>query len=235
VCFSGSILLVGNSSPSDNQTPNERHHMSKTTATPSKAIKASTEADASLVSEFVAVVGGSLESEFKAFWKLHSQMAQGFLAVRGAQATIKEAEKVGSLPSFSSAWAEHVLTVGVLSKIEGGDKAPLKRLFAVSTQGRKVHKAEGFNALIAKGLTLEELEATIPAQGKRGAGNKTSSEKEKAPVTVADLIAQLGGALKGGAKIEDTKKARMLVAELQKAIKHAEATQGVKAVTRQAA
>ena len=203
-----------------------------TTATPSKA-KASTEADASLVSEFVAVVGGSLESEFKAFWKLHSQMAQGFLAVRGAQATIKEAEKVGSLPSFSSAWAEHVLTVGVLSKIEGGDKAPLKRLFAVSTQGRKVHKAEGLNALISKGLTLEEIEATIPAQGKRGEGKQTSSEKDKEsakPVTVSDLIAQLGGALKGGAKVEDTKKARMLVAELQKAIKNAEAVQGVKAV-----
>jgi hypothetical protein len=211
----------------------ENKEMAKTTtATPSKA-KASTEADASLVSEFVAVVGGSLESEFKAFWKLHSQMAQGFLAVRGAQATIKEAEKVGSLPSFSSAWAEHVLTVGVLSKIEGGDKAPLKRLFAVSTQGRKVHKAEGLNALISKGLTLEEIEATIPAQGKRGEGKQTSSEKDKEsakPVTVSDLIAQLGGALKGGAKVEDTKKARMLVAELQKAIKNAEAVQGVKAV-----
>jgi hypothetical protein len=208
-----------------------------TTATPSKA-KASTEADSALVREFVAVVGGSLESEFKAFWKLHSQMAQGFLAVRGAQATIKEAEKVGSLPSFSSAWAEHVLTVGVLSKIDGGEKAPLKRLFAVSTQGRKVHKAEGLNALIAQGLTLEEIEATIPKQGERGAGKKTSSEKDKEeakPVTVADLIAQLGGALKGGAKIEDTKKARMLVKELQKAITQAEAVQGVKSVLEPAA
>jgi hypothetical protein len=92
------ILLSGRNSASDNQTKGEKE-MTKTTETPSKA-KASTEADASLVSEFVAVVGGSLESEFKAFWKLHSQMAQGFLAVRGAQATIKEAEKVGSLPSF---------------------------------------------------------------------------------------------------------------------------------------
>jgi len=202
-----------------------------TTATPSKA-KASTEADNALVREFVAVVGGSLESEFKAFWKLHSQMAQGFLAVRGAQATIKEAEKVGSLPSFSSAWAEHVLTVGVLSKIEGGSSATLKRLFSVSTQGRKVHKAEGLNALISKGLTLEEIEATIPAQGKRGEGKKTGDEKkaDSKPVTVSDLIAQLGGALKGGAKVEDTKKARMLVAELQKAIKNAEAVQGVKSV-----
>lgn len=206
--------------------------MAKTTATPSKA-KASSEADASLVREFQAVVGGSLESEFKAFWKLHSQVAKGLLSVRGAQATIKEAEKVGSLPSFSSSWAEHILTVGVLSKVEGGSSATLKRLFAVSTQGRKVHKAEGLNDLISKGLTLEEIEATIPAQGKRGEGKKTADEKKAdAPkaVTVSDLIAQLGGALKGGAKVEDTKKARMLVAELQKAIKHAEATQGVKAV-----
>lgn len=210
--------------------------MAKTTATPSKA-KASSEADASLVREFVAVVGGSLESEFKAFWKLHSQVANGLLSVRGAQATIKEAEKVGSLPSFSSSWAEHILTVGVLAKIEGGDKAPLKRLFAVSTQGRKVHKAEGLNDLISKGLSLDEIEATIPAQGQRGEGKKTADEKkaEAKPVTVSDLIAQLGGALKGGAKIEDTKKARMLVAELQKAIKTAEATQGVKAVIRTAA
>lgn len=209
-----------------------------TTATPSKA-KASSEADASLVREFEAVVGGSLESEAKAFWKLHSQVAQGLLTVRGAQATIKEAEKVGSLPSFVSAWAEHILTVGVLSKIEGGEGAPLKRLFAVSTQGRKVHKAEGLNALIAQGLTLEEIEATIPKQGERGAGKKTGSEKDKeeAPkaVTVADLIAQLGGALKGGAKIEDTKKARMLVKELQKAITQAEAVQGVKSVLAPAA
>jgi hypothetical protein len=208
-----------------------------TTATPSKA-KASSEADASLVREFEAVVGGSLESEFKAFWKLHSQVAQGCLTVRGAQATIKEAEKIGSLPSFVSAWAEHILTVGILSKIEGGSTATLKRLFSVSTQGRKVHKAEGLNALISQGLTLEEIEATIPAQGKRGEGKKTGSEKDKEnakPVTVSDLIAQLGGALKGGAKVEDTKKARMLVKELQKAITQAEAVQGVKAVIAQAA
>ena len=212
--------------------------MATSKATPSKAVKASSEADASLVREFVAVVGGSLESEFKAFWKLHSQVAQGLLSVRGAQATIKEAEQVGSLPSFSSSWAEHILTVGILSKVEGGKDATLKRLFSVSTQGRKVHKAEGFNALISQGLTLEELEATIPAQGKRGEGKKTADEKKaEAPkaVTVADLIAQLGGALKGGAKVEDTKKARMLVKELQKAITQAEATQGVKAVISQAA
>jgi hypothetical protein len=208
-----------------------------TTATPSKA-KASSEADISLVREFEAVVGGSLESEAKAFWKLHSQVAQGLLTVRGAQATIKEAEKLGSLPSFVSAWAEHILTVGILAKIEGGEGAPLKRLFAVSTQGRKVHKAEGLNALISQGLTLEEIEATIPKQGERGAGKKTGAEKDKEeakPVTVADLIAQLGGALKGGAKIEDTKKARMLVKELQKAITQAEATQGVKSVLAPAA
>jgi hypothetical protein len=208
-----------------------------TTATPSKA-KASSEADISLVREFEAVVGGSLESEAKAFWKLHSQVAQGLLTVRGAQATIKEAEKLGSLPSFVSAWAEHILTVGILAKIEGGEGAPLKRLFAVSTQGRKVHKAEGLNALISQGLTLEEIEATIPKQGERGAGKKTGAEKDKEeakPVTVSDLIAQLGGALKGGAKIEDTKKARMLVKELQKAITQAEATQGVKSVLAPAA
>jgi len=208
-----------------------------TTATPSKA-KASSEADVSLVREFEAVVGGSLESEAKAFWKLHSQVAQGLLTVRGAQATIKEAEKLGSLPSFVSAWAEHILTVGILAKIEGGEGAPLKRLFAVSTQGRKVHKAEGLNALISQGLTLEEIEATIPKQGERGAGKKTGAEKDKEevkPVTVSDLIAQLGGALKGGAKIEDTKKARMLVKELQKAITQAEATQGVKSVLAPAA
>jgi hypothetical protein len=208
-----------------------------TTATPSKA-KASSEADISLVREFEAVVGGSLESEAKAFWKLHSQVAQGLLTVRGAQATIKEAEKLGSLPSFVSAWAEHILTVGILAKIEGGEGAPLKRLFAVSTQGRKVHKAEGLNALISQGLTLEEIEATIPKQGERGAGKKTGAEKDKEeakPVTVADLIAQLGGALKGGAKIEDTKKARMLVKELQKAITQAEAVQGVKSVLAPAA
>jgi hypothetical protein len=208
-----------------------------TTATPSKA-KASSEADISLVREFEAVVGGSLESEAKAFWKLHSQVAQGLLTVRGAQATIKEAEKLGSLPSFVSAWAEHILTVGILAKIEGGEGAPLKRLFAVSTQGRKVHKAEGLNALISQGLTLEEIEATIPKQGERGAGKKTGAEKDKEeakPVTVSDLIAQLGGALKGGAKIEDTKKARMLVKELQKAITQAEAVQGVKSVLAPAA
>lgn len=207
-----------------------------TTATPSKAIKASNEIDKSLAKEFIAVVGGSLESEAKAFWKLHSQMAKGILSKRGAELTIKEAEAVGALPSFRSSWSEHILTVGVLANIEGAKGMPLKRLFAVSVQGRKVHKAEGLNALIAQGLTIEEIEATIPKQGERGAGKQTSSEKEAPkPVTVSDLIAQLGGALKGGAKIEDTKKARMLVAELQKAIKHAEATQGVKAVVSVAA
>ena len=210
---------------------------STTTATPSKASKASNEIDASLAKEFIAVVGGSLESEAKAFWKLHSQMAKGILSKRGAELTIKEAEAVGALPSFRSSWSEHILTVGVLANIEGAKGMPLKRLFAVSVQGRKVHKAEGFNALIAQGLTIEELEASIPKQGERGAGKETGSEKDKAVkvATVADLIASLGGALKGGAKIEDTKKARMLVAELQKAIKHAEATQGVKAVIAQAA
>jgi hypothetical protein len=210
--------------------------MATTTATPSKAVKASNEIDKSLAKEFIAVVGGSLESEAKAFWKLHSQMAKGILSKRGAELTIKEAEAVGALPSFRSSWSEHILTVGVLANIEGAKGMPLKRLFAVSVQGRKVHKAEGLNALIGQGLSIEEIEATIPKQGERGAGKETGAEKEKAkPVTVADLIAQLGGALKGGAKVEDTKKARMLVAELQKAIKHAEATQGVKAVTAQAA
>ena len=210
---------------------------STTTATPSKASKASNEIDASLAKEFIAVVGGSLESEAKAFWKLHSQMAKGILSKRGAELTIKEAEAVGALPSFRSSWSEHILTVGVLANIEGAKGMPLKRLFAVSVQGRKVHKAEGFNALIAQGLTIEEIEATIPKQGERGAGKETGAEKDKEVkvATVADLIASLGGALKGGAKIEDTKKARMLVAELQKAIKHAEATQGVKAVIAQAA
>lgn len=208
-----------------------------TTATPSKTIKASNEIDKSLAQEFIAVVGGSLESEAKAFWKLHSQMAQGILSKRGAELTIKEAEAVGALPSFRSSWSEHILTVGVLSKVEGGQGLPLKRLFAVSVQGRKVHKAEGLNALIAQGLSIEEIEATIPAQGKRGEGKETADEKkaDTKPVTVSDLIAQLGGALKGGAKVEDTKKARMLVAELQKAIKNAEAVQGVKAVISQAA
>lgn len=212
---------------------------STTTATPSKASKASNEIDASLAKEFIAVVGGSLESEAKAFWKLHSQMAKGILSKRGAELTIKEAEAVGALPSFRSSWSEHILTVGVLANIEGAKGLPLKRLFSVSVQGRKVHKAEGLNALIAQGLTIDEIEATIPKQGERGAGKETGAEKDKDKAvkvaTVADLIASLGGALKGGAKIEDTKKARMLVAELQKAIKHAEATQGVKAVIAQAA
>lgn len=209
-----------------------------TKATPvTPAPKASNEIDKSLAQEFISVVGGSLESEAKAFWKLHSQMAQGILSKRGAELTIKEAEAVGALPSFRSSWSEHILTVGVLSKVEGGQGLPLKRLFAVSVQGRKVHKAEGLNALIAQGLSIEEIEATIPAQGKRGEGKQTGDEKkaDTKPVTVSDLIAQLGGALKGGAKIEDTKKARMLVAELQKAIKNAEAVQGVKAVISQAA
>jgi hypothetical protein len=212
--------------------------MTKTTATPvTPAPKASNEIDKSLAQEFISVVGGSLESEAKAFWKLHSQMAQGILSKRGAELTIKEAEAVGALPSFRSSWSEHILTVGVLSKVEGGQGLPLKRLFAVSVQGRKVHKAEGLNALIAQGLSIEEIEATIPAQGKRGEGKETADEKKAdvKPVTVSDLIAQLGGALKGGAKVEDTKKARMLVAELQKAIKNAEAVQGVKAVISQAA
>ena len=205
-----------------------------TVATTSKA-KASSEADASLVREFVAVVGGSLENEFKAFWKLHSQVAEGILNVRGAQATIKEAEKVGSLPSFSSSWAEHILTVGVLSKIEGADNAPLKRLFSVSVQGRKVHKAEGLNKKIADGLTLDEIEATIPKQGQRGEGKKTGSEKDKgkdkvASMSVDDLINALGASLKGGANPKDSKKARALVAELQKSIKRLEAVQGVKSV-----
>lgn len=209
-----------------------------TKATPvTPAPKASNEIDKSLAQEFISVVGGSLESEAKAFWKLHSQMAQGILSKRGAELTIKEAEAVGALPSFRSSWSEHILTVGVLSKVEGGQGLPLKRLFAASVQGRKVHKAEGLNALIAQGLSIEEIEATIPAQGKRGEGKETADEKkaDTKPVTVSDLIAQLGGALKGGAKIEDTKKARMLVAELQKAIKNAEAVQGVKAVISQAA
>ena len=209
-----------------------------TKATPvTPAPKASNEIDKSLAQEFISVVGGSLESEAKAFWKLHSQMAQGILSKRGAELTIKEAEAVGALPSFRSSWSEHILTVGVLSKVEGGQGLPLKRLFAVSVQGRKVHKAEGLNALISQGLSIEEIEATIPAQGKRGEGKETADEKKAdvKPVTVSDLIAQLGGALKGGAKVEDTKKARMLVAELQKAIKNAEAVQGVKAVISQAA
>ena len=230
------ILLSVRNSASDNQTK-DKDIMTKTTETPSKA-KASNEIDASLAREFIAVVGGSLESEAKAFWKLHSQMAKGILSKRGAELTIKEAEAVGALPSFRSSWSEHILTVGVLAGIEGAKGMPLKRLFSVSVQGRKVHKAEGLNALIAQGLSIEEIEATIPKQGERGAGKKTSSEKgkdEAKPVTVADLISQLGGALKGGAKIEDTKKARMLVKELQKAIAQAEAVQGVKSVLAPAA
>ncbi len=211
--------------------------MSKTTApktaTPSKA-KASSEIDLSLAKEFRAVIGGSLEGEAKAFWKLHSQVAQGILSVRGAMLTVKEAELEGALPSFRSSWCEHILTVGVLAKVEGGQFATLKRLFAVSVQGRKAFGADEFNAMIKDAPSIEALEASIPPQGERGAGKKVASEKDKA-LTVPELIAQLGGALKGGAKIEDTKKARLLVKELQKAITQAEAVQGVKAVTRQAA
>jgi hypothetical protein len=208
---------------------------SKAKATPSKA-KASSDIDLSLAKEFRAVIGGSLEGEAKAFWKLHSQVAQGILSVRGAMLTVKEAELEGALPSFRSSWCEHILTVGVLAKVEGGQFATLKRLFAVSVQGRKAFGAEEFNAMIKDAPSIEALEASIPSQAERGAGKKVASEKDKAkPVTLADLIAQLGGALKGGAKIDDTKKARLLVKELQKAITQAEAVQGVKAVTRQAA
>lgn len=212
--------------------------MTKTTATPSKAIKASNEIDPSLAREFIAVVGGSLESEAKAFWKLHSQMAKGILSKRGAELTIKEAEAVGALPSFRSSWSEHILTVGVLAGIEGAKGMPLKRLFSVSVQGRKVHKAEGLNALIAQGLSIEEIEATIPKQGERGEGKKTADEKkaEKGTVmSVDEMINALGLSLKGGAKPKDTKKARMLVKELQKAIAQAEAVQGVKSVLAPAA
>jgi hypothetical protein len=211
--------------------------MAKTTATPSKA-KASNEIDKSLAQEFISVVGGSLESEAKAFWKLHSQMAQGILSKRGAELTIKEAEAVGALPSFRSSWSEHILTVGVLAKVEGGQGLPLKRLFAVSVQGRKVHKAEGLNALIAQGLSIEQIEATIPKQGERGEGKKTADEKkaEKGKVmSVDEMINALGLSLKGGATPKDTKRARLLVAELQKAIKKVEAVEGVKAVVAVAA
>jgi hypothetical protein len=238
VCIHDLILLSGRARRLIIRHKENKEMATTTKATPvTPAPKASNEIDKSLAQEFISVVGGSLESEAKAFWKLHSQMAQGILSKRGAELTIKEAEAVGALPSFRSSWSEHILTVGVLSKVEGGQGLPLKRLFAVSVQGRKVHKAEGLNALIAQGLSIEEIEATIPAQGKRGEGKETADEKkaDTKPVTVSDLIAQLGGALKGGAKVEDTKKARMLVAELQKAIKNAEAVQGVKAVISQAA
>jgi hypothetical protein len=238
VCIHDLILLSGRARRLIIRHKENKEMATTTKATPvTPAPKASNEIDKSLAQEFISVVGGSLESEAKAFWKLHSQMAQGILSKRGAELTIKEAEAVGALPSFRSSWSEHILTVGVLSKVEGGQGLPLKRLFAVSVQGRKVHKAEGLNALISQGLSIEEIEATIPAQGKRGEGKETADEKKAdvKPVTVSDLIAQLGGALKGGAKVEDTKKARMLVAELQKAIKNAEAVQGVKAVISQAA
>jgi hypothetical protein len=239
VCIHDLILLSGRARRLIIRHKENKEMATTTKATPvTPAPKASNEIDKSLAQEFISVVGGSLESEAKAFWKLHSQMAQGILSKRGAELTIKEAEAVGALPSFRSSWSEHILTVGVLSKVEGGQGLPLKRLFAVSVQGRKVHKAEGLNALIAQGLSIEEIEATIPAQGKRGEGKQTGDEKKAdSPqvVTVGDLIAQLGGALKGGARVPDTKKARMLVAELQKAIKAEEAREGVKAVITQAA
>jgi hypothetical protein len=208
----------------------------KTKATPSKA-KASSEIDLSLSKEFRAVIGGSLEGEAKAFWKLHSQVAQGILSVRGAILTVKEAELEGALPSFRSSWCEHILTVGVLAKVEGGQFATLKRLFAISVQGRKAFGADDFNAMIKDAPSIEALEASIPSQAERGAGKKTGSEKDKAPkvMTLDDLMDALRLSLKGGASPKDTKRARALVAELQKAIKKVEAVEGVKPVIRQAA
>ena len=210
--------------------------MTKTaTATPSKAIKASSDVDLSLAKEFIAVIGGSLEGEAKAFWKLHSQVAQGILSVRGARETVKEAEAVGSLPSFRSSWCEDILTVGLLAKVEGGQFAPLKRLFAIAVQGRKVHKTEGLLKVIKDAPSIEAIEATIPKQGERKAGKETGAEKKAgaskvASMSVDDLINALGLALKGGATPKDTKRARMLMAELKKGISKAEAKEGVKAV-----
>jgi hypothetical protein len=208
-----------------------------TTATPSKA-KASSSIDASLAREFVAVIGGSLEGEAKAFWKLHSQVAQGILSVRGARETVKEAEQVGALPSFRSSWCEDILTVGILAKVEGGQSATLKHLFAIAVQGRKVHKTKGLLKVIKDAPSLEAIEATIPKQGERGEGKKTADEKKASKgkvMSVDEMINALGLSLKGGATPKDTKRARLLVAELQKAIKKVEAVEGVKAVVAVAA
>jgi hypothetical protein len=54
-------------------------------------------------------------------------------------------------------------------------------------------------------------------------------------MSVDEMINALGLSLKGGATPKDTKRARLLVSELQKAIKKVEAVEGVKAVVAVAA
>lgn len=225
----GIVLLVVKGSP---QYLTKGHKMTTATKATTKAVKtiakASNDVDGSLASVFSSIVGGSLEAEFNAFWDLHEKMAKGALSVTGAKATVKVAEEIGSLPSFRSSWCQHVLVVGILFGLEGGKDRSLKSLFNIAVQGVKVHGTEELKKVIGRSKSVADVEATIPAQGSRGAGAEQGGKKGKkvgdlSTAKVDDLMGALSNAIKGGATV-DVRKARVLVAELQKAIKKVEAT-----------
>ena len=195
------------------------------------------EIHAGIEAQFGKVVGGSLAGELKAFASLADAMHKGRLSVRGAQATIAKVEaETGSLPSFRSSWCRYVLDVVELQGKKGGADAPLKRLFNVVAQGRKVHNgkngASDWADVVNSSNSLEAIELQIPSQGERkntreAHHNETSEgEAVKAPKveTLEQIIREAGKRLKAGEQVQDVKLLEVFAVAIAKELQRAKAS-----------
>ena len=172
-----------------------------------KVTSSKDEVNDSIASAFESVVGKSLPAEMKAYLRLEGLMVSGALSSRGAEATVKRAEEIGSLPSFRSSWCRDIPLVAELRKKEGNEALTLKALFAIANDGRKAFPATKgatpFLSVIEGGKDISEIAIEVEAEKSkqakakkaRGAGKETADEKKAGKAKVNSLIGALIQAL----------------------------------------
>ena len=135
-------------------------------------------------------------------------MVSGALSSRGAEATVKRAEEIGSLPSFRSSWCRDIPLVAQLRKKEGNEDLTLKALFAIANDGRKAFPttkkgAVSFLSVIEGGKDITEIAVEVEAEKSkqakakkaRGAGKQTADEKKAGKGKVNEQMSALIKAL----------------------------------------
>jgi hypothetical protein len=172
-----------------------------------KVTSSKDEINDSIATAFESVVGKSLPAEMKAYLRLEGLMVSGALSSRGAEATVKRAEEVGSLPSFRSSWCRDIPLVAELRKIEGNSALTLKALFALANDGRKAFPATKgatpFLSVIQGGKDISEIAVEVEAEKSkqakakkaRGAGKQTADEKKAGKGKVNEQMSALIKAL----------------------------------------
>jgi hypothetical protein len=173
-----------------------------------KVTSSKDEVNDSIASAFESVVGKSLPAEMKAYLRLEGLMVSGALSSRGAEATVKRAEEIGSLPSFRSSWCRDIPLVAQLRKKEGNEDLTLKALFAIANDGRKAFPttkkgAVSFLSVIEGGKDITEIAVEVEAEKSkqakakkaRGAGKQTADEKKAGKGKVNEQMSALIKAL----------------------------------------